>query len=197
MRCHSYYHIVSLLLLLNLIFGYLCSLPLMTQENYFCNTSYSVIESKTRNLEEVARVILIEGSKDVPRCSARGMSQGSTMHGAANRVASARCSERNTPCDDPRRIRQRRSWIPRRCPRAHYMRRYETRDDDGSPGDEQCILVKLNLTAWTHSVYVGVNIHTHTRACGSIPVSKDEFASAKLAQFALDAIWMHELQRAN
>lgn len=154
---------------------------------------------ETRNLDEVAQAILIEGPKDVLRCLVRSMSQGSTMRGAANRIASASCSERNTPCDDPRRIRQRRTWIPRRCPtRAHYTRRYETRDDDdGSPGDEQCILVKLDLTVWIRSAYVGVNRHAHICACGSIPVSKDESASAKLAQFAFDAMRMHELQRAN
>lgn len=149
---------------------------------------------KTGNLDEVAQAILIGGPKDVPRCLVRSMSQGSTMRGAANRVASARCSERNTPCDDPRRIRQRRSWIPTR---AHYTRRYETRDDDGSPGDEQCISSLSSISPRGFVAYVGVNRHTHTRACGSIPVSKDESASAKLAQFAFDAMRMYESRRAN
>lgn len=46
------------------------------------------------------------------------------------------------------------------------------------------------------SVHVGVNTRAHTytcriRACGSIPVSKDESASTKLSQFALDAMRMY------
>lgn len=59
------------------------------------------------------------------------------------------------------------------------------------PGDVQCILVKLDLTARIRSVHVGVNTRAHTctwlRTCGSISVNKDESASAKLAQFASDA----------
>lgn len=82
--------------------------------------------------------------------------------------------------------------------RAHYARRYETRDDDGSPGDEQCILVKLNLTALIRGrEHTCTHVHTWTRACGSVRVSKDESASAKLAQFTLDAMRIYELQKAN
>lgn len=66
-----------------------------------------------------------------PRYFARGMLQGWRWAPQQIAVASIRCGERNTPCDDPWWIRHRRT---KPCDEAKML--WDERDNDSFPGDK-------------------------------------------------------------